>query len=192
MAEIQRQRTIDGQKHSIAYLTGEELNAVEALRKETGLRGRLARRGKHMKPKFVGGKDKVRALPPVNEGGEESEFGKTEDSGAPSNYDNNNNNNNNNSGGGETAEQKAAREAAAAARAEAAAEKARVAKEKADALEKVKTDRVSRRKGLVEGTMEDASGVAEGTEGVFTDSAGKVEGDEGFNPDDEAGTMVGA
>ena len=36
--------------------TPEELDAWEALRREPGLRGRLARRGKHMKPSYVGGR----------------------------------------------------------------------------------------------------------------------------------------
>ena len=80
MAEIQRQKTIDGQKHSIAYLTKQEMDAMEALRSEAGLRGRLARRGKHMKPTFVGGK---RAFPPDNVDGTSSEFGKTESTGPP-------------------------------------------------------------------------------------------------------------
>ena len=36
--------------------TPEEIDAWEALRREPGLRGRLARKGKHMKPSYVGGK----------------------------------------------------------------------------------------------------------------------------------------
>jgi hypothetical protein len=185
MAEIQRQRTIDGQKHSIAYLTGEELNAVEALRKETGLRGRLARRGKHMKPKFVGGKDKVRALPPVNEGGEESEFGKTEDSGAPSNYDNNNNNNS--GGGGESSAQREARLAREAAAAAAAAEKAAAEKKKADEKEAEGTERKERRAGLAEeyGGYKDEFGDLKG-QADYQDTRDDLSGYQ-----DQADTMAG-
>jgi hypothetical protein len=254
--------------------TNEETDAWEALRREPGLMGRLARRGKHMKRDFVGGRRSFKAkggsedgriddthrvvavtdieasalnylknqdkkqghstgsgprlramaakddqpleymmykgmkIPSLNDfgmdegsvetGGREDRGGFTSSGGDFGSNDYGNDPSpsptpapapgDGGGGGGETAAQKAAREAAAAAAA-AAAEETRKKKEK---LEKVKTERTAKRRGLVDGTMEDASGVAEGTEGVFTDSAGKVEGDEGFNPDDEAGTMVGA
>ena len=188
--------------------TPQELDAWEALRREPGLMGRLARKGKHMKPSYVGGRRSF------EEGDEDygGEMGASDlsggggfGSGGDSSVDSQQSGGGDfghdvnygtedrggyegdvdspppppptpeSGGGGETAAQREARLAREAAAAEAAAEATRLAKEKADKLEKVKTDRSKRRKGLVEGT--------------FTDSAGLTEGDDGFNPDDPEGTL---
>jgi hypothetical protein len=201
--------------------TPQELDAWEALRREPGLMGRLARKGKHMKPNFVGGR---RSFETEGEGDlsqdEEGNFGNFS-GGGDSSVDSQQSGNQDfghdvnygtedrggydgtgptaqpqpqpdGGGGGETAAQREARLAREAAAAEAAAAAAAAAAEEKAKKEKLKTDRSKRRKGLVEGTMRDASGVEEGTEGVFTDSQNRVEGDDGFDPDDPAGTMVGA
>ena len=38
-------RMIKGQPHSLAYMTGQEMEAMNELRREPGVRGRLARKG---------------------------------------------------------------------------------------------------------------------------------------------------
>ena len=49
--------------------TPQELDAWEALRREPGLMGRLARRGKHMKRDYVGGRRSFQGNPHDNEKG---------------------------------------------------------------------------------------------------------------------------
>jgi len=51
--------------------TPQEMDAWEALRREPGLMGRLARRGKHMKRDYVGGRRSFQ--PPGSATAEESE-----------------------------------------------------------------------------------------------------------------------
>ena len=48
-------RMIKGQPHSLAYMTGQEMDAMNELRREPGLRGRLARKGAKKKMEFVDG-----------------------------------------------------------------------------------------------------------------------------------------
>jgi len=120
--------------------TPQEMDAWEALRREPGLTGRLARRGKNMKRSYVGGK---RSFQPPGRGSgtkkESQEFAKA-GGGRPEGHGNGGSTPPPESGGGgQTAAQKAAAAAAAAAAAKVAAEKAAEEKKKADAKEKVKT-----------------------------------------------------
>ena len=52
---IEKERLIKGQPHSLAYMTDQEMEAMNELRREPGLRGRLARKGSRKKMDFVGG-----------------------------------------------------------------------------------------------------------------------------------------
>ena len=142
--------------------TPQELDAWEALRREPGLMGRLARRGKHMKPDFVGGR---RSFYPnsgpagMGDGSKLNAFGNsisaesqqdTRDSVTAASRGVGNNSNSNSSG--PTKAQIAAQEAANKAKEDAKAAKAAEEKAEKEAKEKVITDRAAKRKGYVEGT----------------------------------------
>ena len=49
MAMANKPRNIKGQEHSLAYMTKQEMEAMNELRREPGLRGRLARKGANKK-----------------------------------------------------------------------------------------------------------------------------------------------
>jgi hypothetical protein len=144
--------------------TPQELDAWEALRREPGLMGRLARRGKHMKPDFVGGR---RSFYPnsgpagMGDGSKLNAFGNsisaesqqdTRDSVTAASRGVGNNSNSNSNSSGPTKAQIAAQEAANKAREDAKAAKAAEEKAEKEAKEKVITDRAAKRKGYVEGT----------------------------------------
>ena len=175
--------------------TGEELDAWEALRREPGLMGRLARRGKRMKPSYVGGR---RSFQPPGGGetsqgsggavGTGSSFGDSYGPGRSSN------NSGAFSGGGETSEQRKAREAREAAAAAAAAEKAAKAKEKTEKLEKETEERNVRRGELTDefgdykGDYKDLRGRAD-----YSEERGELKGYQGEADRlrGEAGTKFG-
>ena len=130
--------------------TGEELDAWEALRREPGLMGRLARRGKRMKPSYVGGR---RSFQPPGGGetsqgsggavGTGSSFGDSYGPGRSSN-------NSGGGSGGETADQRKARLAREEAAAAEKAKKEAEAKAKKDKLEKETEERNVRRGELTD------------------------------------------
>ena len=68
------QKNINGQQHEMSYLTGAEQDAMETVRRDSGLTQSLAEQGKEMQPRYENG---IRAFPAYNPGGTESEFGKT-------------------------------------------------------------------------------------------------------------------
>ena len=183
------------QVHKI-QATPQEMDAWEALRREPGLMGRLARRGKHMKRDYVGGR---RSFQPPG-GGEtnlgsgaaggrtESQGGQFGDSYGPGRSSSGS------SGGGESDAQRKAREEAARKAAEEAARKKAEEEAKKAKLEKEEADRVTRRGELTDefgGYKEDYKGLM--SEADYSGARGKLTGyQEGADRmAGEAGTKFG-
>ena len=141
--------------------TPQELDAWEALRREPGLIGRLARRGKHMKRDYVGGRRSFKSDDEWGggEGGSDdgvaegttNAFGNTISSAAQEREHQRVRDQAGQGGGdsgGESATQREARLAREAAAAAEKAEKAAAVKAKKDKLEAEGTERKERRAGL--------------------------------------------
>ena len=180
--------------------TPQEMDAWEALRREPGLMGRLARRGKHMKRDYVGGRrafspagsyakdDKGASPGTASDGGTTADRGNFEtrtdviqgrSTAAGRSGDYTGQQNQQQGGfaekfGAKTPEQIEADRKAAAKKKWDADRKSATEK-----YEKGKTGR--ERSKFTEGTMKDAEGRTMEDRGVMTDAEGNVEGDEGFN-----------
>ena len=152
--------------------TPQEMDAWEALRREPGLMGRLARRGKHMKRDYVGGK---RAYFTAKYGGTGTDDGSLRGS-TPSPGPSGPSGPSSSNDGGYSGPSKAQLEAQRRA-AEEKAKKAAEEKAKKDKLEKEEEDRKVRRGELTDefgGYKDDFNGLR--GEADYTDQRGKLTG----------------
>ena len=170
--------------------TPQEMDAWEALRREPGLMGRLARRGKRMKPSYVGGR---RAFYNPNE--DRAKEATRPFAGARDAIDRAYQGRRGSSGGGSAAKGQGSgmeRDGGgwgppAKTPEQIEAERKAAAKKKYDADKKAATEKYEKEKSgrdrskYTEGTMRDAEGRTMEDRGVMTDAEGRVEGDEGFD-----------
>ena len=182
MAMANKPKNIMGQKHSLAYMTDQEMEAMNQLKSEPGLRGRLARKGARKKMNIVDG---VPAFYDASTDEDQSTATETQpDQGAFETRPEVIANRPTSGGGGDSGGNPSAfgltpEQIEAKRRAD--AKKAWDAKNAADDAKFKEAQSVRDRERFTQGRMVDAQGRTAADRGTWTDSEGRVQGDEGFD-----------
>ena len=191
-------KMIKGQPHSLAYMTEQEMEAMNQLKSEPGLRGRLARKGAKKKFDFVDG---VPSFAPfenatTNERAEEKERERRSQEAynesvramqEGSNYQSDDpfyqqtfgNRGSGDGGGNPQPQQKTPEQIEAERRAK--AKKEWDAKNKADDEKFKEAQTLRDRERYTKGQMVDAEGRTMADRGEFVDAEGRKQGEEGFD-----------